>query len=421
MRPRRPTKRRRLKTEVRKLTVERLNAAGEGLAGDIRVPFALPGEEITATVEGGLARVKERHTDAPSRTKAPCKHFGLPGDGCGGCSLQHMGDEDALALKEDQLLRAVRSVYPDAEISATHRSPPRSRRRAKIAVRPEAAGFYRKAARTIVPLTECHVLRPELFAMLGPLRELSRKLGKPFEAQVTITGDGLDADLQGLDVAELELPQHEALAEFSESQSLARLSLEGSTVAERRPPTVRLGGIETQLPHGVFLQATEEGEAALVQEVLAATQGYDRVADLFSGMGTFALPISQHAEVYAADAQGPAIVSLDLAVKATERAITAEARDLFKRPVMAKDLAAYSAIVFDPPRAGAREQAPEIAGSGAARIVAVSCNPQTLARDLRHFAATYDLTRLVLVDQFGWSPHVEAVAVLDRRSDGTGG
>ncbi|GGY39760.1 RNA methyltransferase [Parvularcula lutaonensis] len=359
--------------------------------------------------------MRDRQTDAEDRHEPVCPHFGLPGDGCGGCLLQHLGADRALELKEERLLSAIRRFFPDAEIAAVHRSPPKSRRRAKLAVRPNAAGFRELAGKKIIDLQSCDVLHLEIFGLLAPLKELAKTLDETFDAQVTCTATGLDVAIEGIDESELSLRAREALVDFAQERDLARLSVDGVPMAERRTPRIELGGVSVTVPSGVFLQATFEGEKALIGEVLAACKGAASVADLFCGLGTFALPLSARAKVFAVDAAGPAVASLDAAAKAADRPIEAEARDLFKRPLMAGALKPFGAIVFDPPRAGAGDQAAEIAASGAETIVAVSCNPQSLARDAEKLAAAYDLTRLALVDQFGWSPHVEAVAVFKRR------
>jgi 23S rRNA (uracil1939-C5)-methyltransferase len=412
MQRRRPPSRRRTRKDVRELTIERLNIQGEGIAGELSVPFALPGEVVRAAVSGRRAYASERLHDAQERFASRCPHFGLPGDGCGGCTLQHLGEERATGIKAERLLRAVRGVFPEAELTAVHRSPPKSRRRAKFSVTPAAAGLHRLAGSQTVGLRDCDVLRHELMATLSPLRKLSAGLRSSFDAEATLSGTGLDLALSAPDWDGLDV--FERLSAFAEEEDLARLSLNGVPVAERRPPLVTFGGVPVTLPAGSFLQATEEGEAALQGEVLAACKGAGTVADLFSGLGTFALPLSQGAEVRAADSAGSASAALTRAAKQAKLPLTSEARDLYRRPLLASELR-FDAVVFDPPRAGAAEQAAEIAKAAPRTVVAVSCNPQSLARDLSHFAATFRLDRLAMVDQFGWSPHVEAVVVLQRR------
>jgi 23S rRNA (uracil1939-C5)-methyltransferase len=416
MRKRRPSRKRQPKAERRILTIDSLNAKGEGVAEAVAVPFALPGETVVAAVRGRTGSVTEHTETSPQRHAPLCPHFGQPGDACGGCTLQHLGAERATELKVRRLEGAVRQIYPEAKVTQIHHSPPQSRRRAGFKVAGGAAGFHALGSRNIVRLQGCVVLHPELFALLRPLEKLNRDLRRPFEAYTTLASEGADLDLRGIDEADLDLAAREALAEFAEAHGIARLAVEGVTLSMRTPPTVRIGQIAVPLPAGGFLQATKEGEAALQREVTEALEGAERVADLFCGLGTFALPLARSASVLAADHAGGAIEALTASARANGLPIDAEARDLFRRPLEKAELKGCDGAVFDPPRAGAGGQAVSLADAGIETVVAVSCDPATLARDLRAFSGRYDLSRLVLVDQFGWSPHLEAVAVLRRRS-----
>lgn len=415
MRKHRPPKKKRAERKRRVLRIEAVTTVGAGAAGDVHVPFALPGEVVEAEVEGRRGRVISRIETSPHRRAAVCPHFGLPGEGCGGCTLQHLGPDAALALKQERVLGAIRGVYADARIDAAYSSPPASRRRAKLSVTPGRAGLLALASRDIVPIPDCAVLRPDLVALAAPLGKLAARIGRRFDAQVTLTDTGIDVALLGLDHRELPLAAVEAMTRFTERHDIARLTVEGATVTERRVPKVTLGGVPVTLPPGAFLQATSEGERALAGEVEGACGSSGRVADLFAGLGTFALALARGSEVYAVDRAGPSIAALKAAARDAGRPITSEARDLAARPLSASELAGFEAIVFDPPRAGAATQAAAIAEAGAERVVAVSCNPATLARDLKRIAASYNLLRLAIIDQFGWSPHVEVVAVLERR------
>lgn len=415
MRKRRPPKRRAPKAQRASFVVETLDAEGVGRVGDLRLPFALPGEEVEALVVGKQGRVVARKADAAVRHKPICRHFGRPGDGCGGCALQHLGGDTALEVKSQRLLSAVHRVFPNATIDAVYLSPQHSRRRSLFAVQPDRAGFRALGEKSIVPLTECFILRPELLEELQPLRRLAGQMGMPFDAQLTLTTSGIDASLFALDEEKLDLRQRELIAAFTEERDYARLSVGGTVLAARREPVVEFGGIPTALPSGAFLQATEEGQAALTKEVLKACQGAKRMVDLFAGLGTFAIPMSEQGEVAAYDSAGDAIAALDVAARKGGRSMRAEARDLFKRPLMASEFKSIDAVVFDPPRAGAGLQARELASAEVPTVVAVSCNPASLAKDLQPFAEAYALDRLALVDQFGWSAHIETVAVLRRR------
>lgn len=420
MRKRRPNKRSR-KPPVRRasLVVSKLSAEGEGISGSVRIPFGLPGETVDVDIAGQSAAIVTRSHTSPERFPPVCQHFGRPGDACGGCTLQHLGADQARALKEERLLRSIRSVYPKAELAAIHQSPERSRRRAKFSVANGQVGFRELQRHRVIDLYECSVLDPQLFSIVEPLRILAndlRALFKTFDVQVTRTENGLDVAIMKMDEASLDLNARERLMRFADDQNIARLSVGGLPFAERHPPSLSLGGASVILPAGGFLQATRAGEAALIKEVTEAMADADTIVDLFCGLGTFALPLSQGGRsVIAADGAVEAIASLNAAARAAGRKISANVRDLFARPLRADELKDVDAAVFDPPRAGAREQAAQLAKAAIPTIVAVSCNPATLARDVGGIAAWYDLERLVLVDQFGWSAHVEAVAVLKRR------
>jgi 23S rRNA (uracil1939-C5)-methyltransferase len=415
MRKRRAPKRSAGKALRRVLTVERLDRQGFGVAGDVTLPFALPGEQVEAMVRGRSGTVTALDSASEERHPPRCPHFGRPGEGCGGCTLQHLGEESEGAMKASLLLSQVRRIYPRAGLAAYHRSPHQSRRRARLSVSPEAAGFHELGGRKIVPISACAVLSPRLLAMTQPLRRLSQLLGRRFSAQLTELGAGPCVDLFDLDERSLDLSARETLDGFAREQGLARLSADGVPIAIPTPPTVRLAGFDVGFPIGGFLQATRAGEKALQEEVIAATGGAGRVADLFCGLGTFALPMAGRADILAADSEGPAADALRQAARRHGLSIEVEARDLFSRPFSAGELAGLDAVVFDPPRAGAGLQALEIAASAVPKVVAVSCNPSSLAKDLKVLESRYDLTRLVLVDQFLFSPHIEAVAVLERR------
>ncbi|MEO1043252.1 MAG: hypothetical protein AAFX52_13280 [Pseudomonadota bacterium] len=384
------------------------------------IPFALPGEEVRVVVRGKRADVLARLSESTARHSPVCQHFGLPGDGCGGCTLQHWGEEAALTLKAEKLLAALRQSYPYAEINCYYRSPPKSRRRAKFAVTPQGVGFHRLSSREVVHLRTCDVLQETIVDLIKPLAALARdkhaELPPSFDAQATLTETGIDLAFHGVDEAQLSFAARERLAAFAEEHDLARLSADGVTAAERRVPLVTLGGVSVALPAGAFLQATKDGEVALTKEVLDAAVGAERPVDLYCGIGTFALPLSDGRDVVAVEGYGPAIDVLQTAAKAADRNVAALKRDLVARPLQASELQEFDMAVFDPPRAGAFEQARALSAARVPTIVAVSCNPATLGRDVSMFAADYDLTRLVMVDQFGWSSHIEAVAVFHRRT-----
>lgn len=387
--------------------VIRIGARGDGVTADGRfVPFGVPGD--TLSDDGTLVH-------GPDHQDPPCRHF----PDCGGCQLQHVADPAYADWAVARIVHALSGAgVTPAEVMPVHLSSPRSRRRASLRGVKRGGqlvlGFNAEASHRIVDIRECHVLLPGLFALVAPLRGLlSAALRDGQGAGVTLTMTTTGIDLLLSNVAATKLGDIERLTAFADAHDLARLSVENEggveIIAERRTPLVRLGGVDVALPPAAFLQATEDGEAALVAAVLEATRGARKVADLFSGLGTFALPLSNTARVLAADAAGPAMVALKAA--AIGRLLLTEHRDLFRNPLTVAELDRFDAVVFDPPRAGAAAQVALLAQSRVPCIVAVSCNPSTFARDAALLTGGgYRLQRLWPVGQFRWSTHVELVA-----------
>jgi 23S rRNA (uracil1939-C5)-methyltransferase len=203
----------------------------------------------------------------------------------------------------------------------------------------------------------------------------------------------------------------------AESFDLARVCWDGEPVAMRRAPWLPMGKARVVPPPGAFLQATAEGEAALVAAVGQIVGDAARVLDLFAGCGTFALPLAERAQVVAVEGEAAMLAALGLAARGVPglRPVRTVARDLFRRPLLPVELAAADAVVIDPPRAGAEAQARELAASRVARIAAVSCNPASFARDARILiAGGYRLEWVQPIDQFLWTGHVELVAAFTR-------
>jgi 23S rRNA (uracil1939-C5)-methyltransferase len=344
----------------------------------------------------------------------PCRHF----PECGGCQLQHADDEAYRGYLVARIEGALAQHQLISEILEQHLSPPNSRRRASLrALRlghKAVLGFNAQRSHQIVDMHECHILRPELFALVAPLRGLLSRLlrpRRPGEVQLALTDQGVDIMLKGAEVEGLEAI--EAVTAFCIAQALARLSLDQGlgpeTFYEPEPVTVTLSGAPVPFPTGAFLQATEDGEAALVAAVREGAGGATKTADLFAGLGTFALALP--GQVYAAEASRDAV----LALKRAGPGISAEHRDLYRRPLDAAELANFEAVVLDPPRAGAVEQVAALAASQVPRIAYVSCNPATFARDARMLVdGGYALNWVRPVGQFRWSTHVELAAVFSR-------
>jgi len=387
-------------------TIVRIAARGEGVTpGGRHVGFAVPGDVIldTGEVEWG-----------PHHQMPPCRHF----PECGGCQLQHADDEAYRRFLVSRIAGALDQHDLETEIREPHLSPPNTRRRASLRAlrlgQGAVVGFNAQKSHQIVDMRECHILRPELFALVAPLRGLLGKLlrpRRPGEVQLTLTDQGVDVLLKG---AEIEgLVAIETLTGFCIEHRLARLSLDQGLgpegFYEPEPVTVTLSGAIVPFPPGAFLQATEDGEAALVAAVLDAVGGAAQVADLFAGLGTFGLAL--RGQIYAAEASRDAV----LALKRAGPHIAAEHRDLYRRPLDASELADFDAVVLDPPRAGAVEQVAALAASAVRRIAYVSCNPATFARDAKTLVSGgYALDWVRPVGQFRWSTHVELAAAFSR-------
>jgi len=355
----------------------------------------------------------------PHHTNPACPHYGT----CGGCQLQHVDDTAFAGFLCDRIRSALaaQGIAFDRFLDA-HISPPRSRRRVALTAerkgRSVQLGFNEASSHRIVDLRSCAVLDPRLEAMVAPLRGLLLAIlpeRKRATIRMTCADQGVDLLMAGVDVEGLAAA--EALMNFAEEHRLARLSVdEGygpSARWEPEPVSVTLGQVSVPLPEGAFLQATREGEAALVAEVRSAVEGRRAVADLFAGLGTFALSID--APVYAVEGARDAILALQAGARRAGKAVSCEHRDLFRRPLTAEELDRFDAVILDPPRAGAREQVEHLACSNVPCIAYVSCNPSTFARDAKRLTdAGYTLGPIRPVGQFRWSTHVELAATFSR-------
>lgn len=395
------------------VTIERLGREGDGIAGTVRVPLALPGEVWRLGAEG-----PELVAPAPERRPPPCPHYGA----CGGCVLQHASDAFVADWKRGTIARALAARGLDAPVGQTLTSPPASRRRAVLSGRREEGGvlvgFHARRSRAVVDTPGCLVLRPEIMAArpaLARLVALGADGATTLRLTVTSGPAGLDVDVAGGRRAGADLLGR--LAAEAERADFARLTWEGEPVALRRPPFQAMGRARVVPPPGGFLQATAEGETALVAAVEAATRGARRIADLYAGCGTFALPLAQRAAVRAVEGGREAVAALAEAARKTPglRPVTTDVRDLARRPLLPAELAGIDAVVIDPPRAGAEAQSRALAASSVARVAAVSCDPATFARDARILVdGGFRLEAVTPVDQFRWSGHVELAAAFRR-------
>ena len=391
-------------------TIVRVAAKGDGVTASGRhVPFAAPGDSIDA----GGALLPGPHHAAP-----PCRHFGT----CGACQLQHL-DEDALAgFVRDRVVNAAEGQGLEPEVvAAVHLSPPRSRRRATLhAVNGggrASIGFREVGSHRVVDMRECHVLAPELFALVEPLRRMleGRRGRYSLAIELALPDQGVDCTLFGLELDGLD--QTEALLGFCREQGVARLMLDQGfgpeAFWEPDPVTVTLAGVPVAFPSGAFLQATRDGEEALASATRGWLDGAAGAADLFSGLGTFAFALGGH--VLAAEAARDAHLACRQAAARAGRPIEAVHRDLFRNPLRAEELRGFDGVILDPPRAGAREQVAQIAKSGVPRVVYISCNPSSWARDGAMLKdAGYRLAELRPVGQFRWSTHVELASLFVR-------
>lgn len=394
-------------------TIIRIAAKGDGVTADGRhVPLSAPGDRLCP--DGGLDH-------GPHHADPPCVHFPL----CGGCQLQHLDDDSFAAYVHDRVAGALLGQEIDpAPVRPAIVSPPHSRRRASLRAarfgKKMALGFSSENSHRIVDMTMCAILHPALFALVAPLRGLLRDMvgdRRAAHVRMSLMDQGVDLCLENVGADGLERAQ--ALTDFAQEHRLARLSIDEGfgpqTRYEPEPVTISFGGVPVSSPPYAFLQATSDGEAALVDTVRGAVADADAIADLFSGLGTFALSLGEGRSVYAAEAARDMVLSLKMAGNRAHRMMAVEHRDLFRRPLTPDELNRFGAVIIDPPRAGAREQVMQIAGSSVPVIAYVSCNPGSFARDAKHLIeGGYSLDRVQPVGQFRWSTHVELAGIFRR-------
>ena len=404
------------------LTIARLGSRGDGIAEDgTAVAFALPGERVAIRREGGRGDLVEVLAPSPDRIAPFCPYFTR----CGGCSTQHLAPEPYAAWKRGLVAQALDQARLGIAPEPMRDAHGAGRRRITLHVRHvegrAEAGLMAARSHALVPIDHCPITVPELHPAPHVARALSAPLGhgrKPLDVSVTATDRGLDVDLRGHGPAPEGV--RAVLVRLAGELGLARLSLHGDLLMEAEAVSVASGAVRLFPPPGGFLQATGAGEAVLTELLLAALpEKRKRVADLFSGCGPFTLAMAKLSEVHAVEGDAAALVGLDRAARATEglRRVTHERRDLFRRPLLAHDLNAYDAVVFDPPRAGAQAQATQLAESRVPTVVGVSCDTGTFARDAATLiAGGYSLERVTPVDQFTYSSHAEMVGVFRREA-----
>jgi 23S rRNA (uracil1939-C5)-methyltransferase len=411
------------------VTINKLGGQGDGIAhdanGPIFVPFTLPGESVA------IARVKDQGTlmsivkASPDRQEPPCRHFGPDGVNgtCGGCTLQHYADVPYRAFKRQLVIDALKSKGLTPKVDELVAAHPGERRRVVFAARKTEKdvliGFNQADSHHIVAIEECPIASPDIVGKLPAIRMVAKALAinaEAFRISVLETLAGLDISVDGIKVLSDE-QRRAAIETILSLRGIARISLNDEILIEKTKPMIDFGGVQVSPPPGAFTQATKQAEDVMADLVVAHVGKSKRIVDLFAGSGTFSLRLARLGRVHAAESDGKALAALDLAARNTPglKPVSTERRDLFRRPLMTAEFKYIDAVVFDPPRAGAETQVKELARSAVKKIVAVSCNPLTLARDLAILVeAGYRIKRVTPIDQFLWTSHVEVVVSLEK-------
>lgn len=398
--------------------INRLGHQGDGIAdGPLFAPLTLPGETVSAVVDGTQLQDIRVVTPSADRVKPPCRHF----KSCGGCGLQHASDAFVAHWKVDVVRQALAAQGIVTTFRPIETSPPNTRRRAAISARRTKkgamSGFHQRASEVIVEIPDCQVMHPDLMPALDVAKELAM-IGASRKGELSVTAT---LSAEGLDIAvtggkPLDGPFRLQLGQEAQRLGLARLTWDDEMIATLVPPWQRFGKAKVTPPPGAFLQATEHGEAALLSAVCEIVGDAPKIVDLFAGCGTFSLPMAEKAEVHAVEGLKSMMKALDQGWRQSQglKRVTTETRDLFRNPIIASDLR-YDAAVIDPPRAGAEAQTVELAQSKIPTIAFVSCNPVTFARDAATLIrADYQLDWVQVVDQFRWSSHIEVVGKFTR-------
>jgi len=390
-----------------------LGHKGEGIAEiegrKVFVPLALPGETAEITIEGERGTLVSIATPAPNRIDPFCPHFGA----CGGCQLQHMDRPSYEAFKTGLVETPLRFAGIDLAVSRFIDAAGDGRRRATLHARREGVGYMRLRSHEVHDLDACPILVPAL-------TRRAPEIGRAVFAAVGEADIAITATLSGLDVAvrtEKKQARADRLMPLVARFGLARMTLNGELVLQTQPPIVEMGRARVELPPGSFLQATAAAETILADYVITAVGKAKSVADLFCGIGPFALRLAERAPVFAADSDRAGIAALDKTRRHAKglRDITAKARDLFRDPLTRFELDPFDVVVLDPPRAGAQAQVAELALSKVKTVVMVACDPRTFARDAGMLVkAGYAMNDLVAVDQFVHSTHIEIAATFRR-------
>ncbi len=393
------------------LEIADMGARGEGIAlvddKPVFIAGTLKGESVRALIEGNRGRLEAVVSASPERVEPGCKHFGS----CGGCQLQHWDRQGYRQWKRQLLVTALERAGIETDVAPLIDAEGAGRRRATLHGRREGAGFNGLRSHEVHDLDQCPVLVPELAEAADITRACYRALGD-CDVSLTATDTGIDVAIRAK-----ARGAYKPLTNIAMRYKLARLALNGEDIIINRPPEVRMGTAMVRLPAGSFLQATAAAEEIIGAEIVTACKGAKRVADLFCGVGPFALRLAANAKTFAVDSDRQAVAACDAALRGTPglKIMGTETRDLMRDPLVPMELKPFDAVVLDPPRAGAEAQARELAQSKVKLVVMVSCDPVSFARDAAILiAGGYRLEKVTPIDQFIWSAHLETVAVFRR-------
>jgi 23S rRNA (uracil1939-C5)-methyltransferase len=414
-------------TDSERLVIDHVGHHGDGVAvaggGNIYVPYTLGGETIeVAPVPGhhpDRRRLLKVEVASVERVAPFCPHFGV----CGGCAIQHWDAAPYRAWKRGLVVTTLAQAGIDCDVEPMVDAHGAGRRRITLHARMGThevlkVGYAAAGLHDIIPIDRCPILDPQLGGAIEAAWAIAEPLiamGKPLDIQVTATNSGLDIDVRGSGPLSTALITR--LSRIAEQHRLARLTRHGELVLMRTPPTISIGAAQVALPPGSFLQATVAGEEALAARVSDHCKRGKHIADLFCGVGPFALRLAEKSRIAAFDSDAGAVAALQKAATSTSglKPVKAEARDLFRRPLMPQELRDYDTVVFDPPRQGAQAQVTQLAASKIPVVVAVSCNVTTFARDAKILIdGGYKIEGVTPVDQFRHTPHVELVARFKR-------
>ncbi|MEM7215102.1 MAG: RNA methyltransferase [Pseudomonadota bacterium] len=384
------------------------------------VPFTLPGEHVVVSGKGPRKELDSIVKPSPARVEPSCRHFGS----CGGCQVQHLGHSHYGEWKQELVRSALAKAGLDERVEPLVSFSESTRRKCTFSVRKTnhglSLGFVERFSDTIIPLDACPLLLPEIADRLPDIRKLCESLPttkNSFRLTVLASENGLDLGLEG--TARLKTTIKDVLARKALALGFARFSCDGEILIEKQKPVLKMGQCNVIPPPSAFVQAIETAEQTMTRLVCAHLYDCKNVADLFCGIGTFALRLAENSTVWAVEENDNALIALDRAWRETGgrlKQVKTEGRNLDRRPVGFQELKKIDGLVFDPPRAGAEKQANQIAKSKVEKIAAVSCNPITLARDLRILTdGGNEISQIIPIDQFRYTPHVEVVALLNKR------